>query len=227
MIRYDPTFYLDESGDLGSNFIHSKTSRYFVVAMAFTLFPSQLNKLVGKTFKNLKKSDIKRNNGILHSNKEKVSTRRRMLKLIANSDTTLFVLKIDKNKLLVQNSLNKPELYNAFVNALTQKLLGDQNLSRGMNFRIIASRRETNKFLNEQFLRTMSQSLINSRGVNVETIIETPAKQKGLQVADFVAWSFFRKYEHNDNSYSSIIASRSIEYELSKDDLDIPHLRQR
>lgn len=153
MIRYDPTFYLDESGDLGNNFNNPKTSHYFVVAIVFTLFPAQINKLVQKVFHNLKKSDIKRNNGVLHSYKEKISTRRRMLRSIADSNTTIFILRIDKRKLLSDNKLAKSDLYNAFVCALTEKLLNNQSLSRGMTFRIVANEQVSKCRIYQQFIK--------------------------------------------------------------------------
>ena len=69
----------------------------------------------------------------------------------------------------------------------------------------IASRRETNKTLNEKFLRFLNQ---NHQQQNIVFKIMNPAQEKGLQVVDIVSHAFFRKYEFDDNIEYQIIQDK-------------------
>ena len=67
----------------------------------------------------------------------------------------------------------------------------------------IASRRETNKTLNENFLSYLKSQ--NKDKLDIEFIIETPYQKKGLQVVDVLSYAIYQKYENgNDELYSMI-----------------------
>jgi hypothetical protein len=76
---------------------------------------------------------------------------------------------------------------------------------------LIASRRETNKFLNQNFKDYLIRQSKNVFNLKLNIMIKSPNEDKCLQVTDFVCWSLFRRKEHNDESYYSIIKSKIIE----------------
>ena len=45
----------------------------------------------------------------------------------------------------------------------------------------------------------------NSHNIDIEVRITHPSTEKGLQIADIISWSIFRKYEHGDLDYYDII----------------------
>ena len=75
----------------------------------------------------------------------------------------------------------------------------------------IASRRETNKFLNENFCGYLSSQITGNHKIELSVKIRTPQQEKCLQIVDMVCWSLFRKREHGDESYCNLIKSRIIE----------------
>ena len=74
--------FLDESGDLGFN-SNKKNSRYFVVTILFVENKNSIEKTVKKIHATLRKKVKRLSGGILHSYKEKPSTRKRLLKLLS------------------------------------------------------------------------------------------------------------------------------------------------
>lgn len=71
--------------------------------------------------------------------------------------------------------------------------------NRHKNMKVIVEKRETNKYLNSKFMRS----------VDVKDIkLEKPSSEKCLQAVDFISWSIFRKYEHSDPTYFNLIKSK-------------------
>ncbi len=76
---------------------------------------------------------------------------------------------------------------------------------------MIASKRETNKFLNENFCSYIKNQTKNAHSLDFNIKIKTPAEEKSLQAIDFVSWAIFRKYEYGDDFYYNLIKIRVIE----------------
>ena len=76
---------------------------------------------------------------------------------------------------------------------------------------LIASRRETNRFLNENFKSYLSTQVKQQHKLNLAIEIKSPSDDKCLQVTDFVCWSLFRKREYGDESYFNVFKKRVIE----------------
>ena len=66
---------------------------------------------------------------------------------------------------------------------------------------LVASKRETNKFLNQNFHDYLSHQVRSNHGIELKIEIKTPAEEKCLQAVDIASWSIFRKYEYGDDSY--------------------------
>lgn len=76
---------------------------------------------------------------------------------------------------------------------------------------LTASRRETNKFLNQNFRSYLSSQLKRNHTLDLEVSIKSPHQDKCLQVVDFASWAVFRKLEHGDESYYRLIRDSIIE----------------
>ena len=211
MSKVEPTVYMDESGDLGFDFTKSKTSRYFVVSFIFTSHPRQLDKMVNKIFSGFSKIEVKNHHGVMHCYKEHPKNRVRLLNNLASSDTVVLTLKLDKTKVYTRLHDEKHVLYNYVVNILLDRMITKKLVPLNGAIRFVASRRETSKFLNDNFVNYLNSQTSFNHTLDIRTEIIKPAQEKGLQVVDFVAWSYFRKYEHGDSSYADIIKSITVE----------------
>jgi len=202
--------FLDESGDLGFNFKKKKTSKIFVITCLFTKDKKPIEKIVKKTHSELKKK-YKRRFGILHCFKEKPITRKRLLKRLSEKDCTIMTIFLNKKKVYTKLQDEKQVLYNYVTNILLDRIYSKKIIPVKTMIGLIASRRETNKFLNKNFKNYLNRQVKNHHKIDVKVFIKTPSQEKALQAVDFVSWAIFRKYEHKDDNYYKIIKNKIAE----------------
>ena len=117
------------------------------------------------------------------------------------------------NKLKVYTRLQdeKQILYNYVTNILLDRIITKKLVDKTKKIHLIASRRETNKFLNENFTNYLTNQARNNYRVDIKIEVKTPYEEKGLQAVDFISWAIFRKYEYGDDSYYNIIKEKIVE----------------
>lgn len=202
--------FLDESGDLGFNFQEKKPSKFFVITCLFAENKHPIEKIVKKTHSELSKK-FKRRFGVLHSVKERPITRRRLLRRLTEKECFIMTIYLNKKKVYTRLQNEKPILYNYVTNILLDRMYSRKLVAEPSTIYLIASRRETNKFLNENFKNYLNQQIKNRHKTKIEIMIKTPYEEKALQAVDFVSWAIFRKYEFDDDNYYNIIKSKIIE----------------
>lgn len=199
--------FLDESGDLGFNFDNKGTTKNFVITCLFVKDKKRIEKIIKRTHSELKKK-TKRRIGMLHCYREKPATRKRLLKRVSKENCKIMIIRLNKKKVFTKIKKEKPVLYNNVTNTLLSKIYFKRLLNKGEKLYFIASKRETSKFLNQNFKKYITDNIKKSHGIDIEVLIKTPSEEKSLQAVDFVSWSVFRKYEHSDSSYYEIIKNK-------------------
>jgi hypothetical protein len=198
---------MDESGDLGFDFTKQRTSKYFVVTLLFVPdSKGPIEKIVKKTHHQLAKS-VKRKTGVLHATKEKPVTRQRLLKLLAEKDCAVMTIYLNKERVYSRLQDEKQVLYNYVTNILLDRIYTRRIIDTDLPIELIASRRETNRFFNENFCDYLTSKVAKEHQQVLPIRIATPHAEKGLQAVDFVSWAIFRKYEYGDDSYYNLIKS--------------------
>jgi hypothetical protein len=196
---------MDESGDLGFDFKKRGTSRYFVVTLLFVPHEKgPIEKVVKKIHSQLAKKHKKRI-GTLHATDEKPVTRQRLLKALTEKDCAVMTIYLNKERVYSQLQDEKQILYNYVTNILLDRIYTKRIIDIDGPIELIASRRETNRFFNENFCSYLKKQVATTHQKVLPIRIATPQAEKGLQVVDFVSWAIFRKYEHGDDSYYNII----------------------
>lgn len=202
--------FIDESGDLG--FEKSKSnSKYFIITALFIPEKKSLEKLIKKIHSTLRKKVKTISGGVLHSVKEKPTTRKRLLKLLLQIKLSIMVIYLDKTKVYTDLQNEKHILYNYITNILIDRIFTKKLIDKDKNIVLIASKRETNKYLNLNFRDYLKRVIKNNHKLDIEILIKTPSEEKSLQVVDFVSWSVFRKYESGDSEYYKIIKNLIVE----------------
>ncbi|KKQ82760.1 MAG: hypothetical protein UT07_C0019G0001 [Parcubacteria group bacterium GW2011_GWB1_38_8] len=204
--------FLDESGDLGFNFKKKGTSKKFIITFLFVPESTKrgLEKVVKKTHSELSKH-VKRRVGVLHATNEKPITRQRLLKRLSEKNCTIMTIYLNKQKVFTKLQDEKQVLYNYVTNILLDRIYSKRVVDASGEIELIASRRETNKFLNENFKDYLKKKVSDNHKGKMKISIKTPGEEKILQAVDFVSWAVFRKYEKGDDSYYNIIKSKIIE----------------
>lgn len=202
--------FLDESGDLGFN-PKKQNSKYFVVTFLFAQDKKPLEKIAKKIHRNLRKKVKRLSGGILHSVKENPITRKRLLKLLAQEDCLIMAIYLNKSKVYSKLQDEKHVLYNYVINILLDRIMTKKLLDINKEITMVASKRETNKFLNANFKLYLQKQIANKHKLLIKIDIKMPSEEKSLQVVDFASWAIFRKYEKGDNLYYHLIKKMIIE----------------
>ena len=203
--------FLDESGDLGFDFTKRGTSSVFVITFLFIDGSKRpIEKIVSRTHGELNKS-VKRRIGVLHATNEKPITRRRLLKRLAEKDCAVMAICLNKKNVHAKLRNEKQALYNYVANILLDRIYTHHAVSSAAEIELVASRRETNRFLNDNFRQYLSLKVKDFHHGTMRISIKTPREEKILQAVDFVSWSIFRKYEKGDDSYYDIIKRKIVE----------------
>lgn len=204
--------FMDESGDLGFNFKKKKTSKFFVVTFILTKDKNDLDKIVKKIFRGFSKTEVKNHAGTLHAYKESSQTRHKLLNLLhSKKSISIITVYLNKDKVYTRLQDEKHVLYNYVTNILLDRICTKKLIPIDEKIKIIASRRETNKFLNSNFSSYLKNQSKNNHGLDIEIDILSPHSEKGLQVVDMISWAIFRKYEHGDDTYYNVIKQNIIE----------------
>jgi hypothetical protein len=201
---------MDESGCLGFDFEKARTSKYFVITCLFSKSKRPLEKITKKIHQGLRQK-FKRKTGVLHCSKESPVTRQRLLKLLRDRECVVMTVYLNKRKVFTRLQDEKHVLYNYVTNILLDRIFAKKIIADAQHVILIASKRETNRFLNENFSDYLNRQVDKVHGVSLKVEIKTPAEETSLQVVDFVSWAIFRKYEYGDESYYNMIRNKIIE----------------
>lgn len=202
--------FLDESGDLGFN-PKKKNSQYFVVTILSTKNKNSIEKIVKNVHGSLRKKVKRLSGGILHAYKEKPVTRKRLLKKLAEKQCTIMTIYLNKSKVYTHLKEEKHVLYNYVTNILLDRIMTKRLVDLDGVVFLIAAKRETNKFLNNNFRDYLKKQIKDKHGIKIEVDIKASNEEKALQAVDFVSWAIFRKYELKDDIYYSLIKKKIIE----------------
>ena len=203
--------FLDESGCLGFDFDKQRTSRNFLVTCLFTSHKGPIEKIAKKIFKSFTDKEIKRHHGVLHCNRENERTRVRVLEMLAEKDCRIMAIILNKAKVHAKLRDQKHILYNFVVNILLDRICSQNLISPDDPIQLIASQRETKRYLNENFLAYVKGQIRKNHDLEVEVLIRNPSQEKCLQIVDFASWALFRKVEFGDWSYFNIFKDRVVE----------------
>lgn len=99
---------------------------------------------------------------------------------------------LNKRKVYPKLQEEKAVLYNYVTNILLDRIFTKKLIPAEGKIELIASKRETNKFLNENFKDYLKNQALDNHGVDSQVEIKTPFEEKSLQAVDFASWAIFR-----------------------------------
>jgi undecaprenyl pyrophosphate synthase len=203
---------MDESGDLGFDFAKEKTPRNFVIVFLMVKNDNAINKAVAKVYKSIPQKYRKHiKGGALHCAKESAKVRIKMLSLLKDIDASVMAIILNKKNVFTKMKDEKPIFYNYIVNILLDRIANKNVLSKNDKINFIASQRETNKFLNENFKNYIETQTYDKHKVNINVNVQPFYNVKGLQAVDFISWAIFKKYENSERYFYNIIKKLIVE----------------
>lgn len=199
--------YLDESGDLSLDLPKRGVSRYFIVTFLLVDKPKILEKIVKKIAKGLGKKDKKSFN-MLHARNESKLTRQRLLREISRRDISIFAISIDKAKVPEDIRKARKQLHKLATITLMERVIDEDLLPTDCVIKLIASTWGAAGSIHEEFKSQLRQRILDRHRVDLQVSIKPAHSEKCLQVADMISWAIFRRLEHNDSEYYSLIEQK-------------------
>ncbi len=192
---------LDESGDLGFDFVNKKPSKHFTVCLLATSDPTAyhaIRRAVKKTLDrkvNLGKR-AKRLKHELKATETKPDVKRYLYRQIKDLRFGIFALTLNKRRVYERLATQKERVYNFVSRLVLDQIPFDQANDR---VQLLVDKSKGKAEIAE-FNRYIFQSLKGRLNPKVPLNISHVASQEEpvLQATDLFAWGIFRKHEKND-----------------------------
>lgn len=201
--------YLDESGDLGFDFVNKKPSRYFVIVVFAIRSLENEKKLriaVKRTLR--KKINHKRKNKLLNElkgNQLNLSHKKYLYKHL-NFSYAAYTIILNKRKVFDYLANDKSRVYN-YVSRLLVEKLSFEKADKSIHFYIDKCKtkpeiEDFNSYIESQLEGRLSPD------VSLDIHHENSTNIAGLQVADLFAYGIFRKYEKSDLNWYDVFKDK-------------------
>ena len=180
-----------------------------------TFLIASSDKELATVMKNVRKwaigSKMKIYGSFFHSNNVPDKVVKRCLDLTSRRDIVATTIIVDKNDSIIQKiKENSHKFYNYLVGELFEICQQQGVLSSQGKHLFVASRRETNKNLNNDFVNYLKNKELPFFNGKIEYMISSPNQFKGLEVVDAIAFSIHQKYEYNILDLYSVIQDKII-----------------
>lgn len=192
--------FIDESGDVSPY----SGSRYLVVAALMAREPRAIELHVKRARAALgQRARVAE----LKASSTEESVVARLLRSLAEEEVEVVASVLDKR------SIRRPPVE---LESLYRALLGHVVcfcLKRHSRLQLWIDKRYTNRVARESLEAWLREAVVDVPGQVLLLSQEDSRRQRGLQAADSVCWAFYRKYEHEDPSLTSILESRVVSEE--------------
>jgi|SRR3989344_5389608 len=193
--------FIDETGDLGEK----NGSKYFIVTAIWVDNSSEFERLI----KNIRRHKFKKIlKGVveLKANKSKDDLRRYLLLQFNRIESAMAHCVILPKKKLFSKYLigDKNKLYNYVCGVLAKSIsLGSKKVI------IHIDRSKCKKHLRDDFNNYMNDKFKENKwDISLEVYHSWSHAWSGLQIADFVSWAVFQKFEFDDDSFYKLIEKK-------------------
>jgi len=197
--------YLDESGDLGFDFVNKRPSKFFTITIvAVSSFEAnrKLHKAVSLTLRRkLNKSRRKKRKvEELKGSSTTMEVKKYFCKQIQSLRFGVYAITLNKKKVYERLTQNKSRVYNYVARKVLDQIPFEKN--SGERVELILDRcmgkpeiEEFNTYIRKQLEGRLSPNI----PLNIDHC--KSHENKGLQIADMLSWGIFRNYERNDREW--------------------------
>ena len=183
--------YLDESGDLGFDFVTKKPSKYFTITVLVVRGQDQ-NKLLVKAVSNTIKRKLGKRPGVsfeLKGAKTSLDVKKYYYNKISGIDFCLYALSLDKKRLYQQLSEEKERIYNYIARLVIDRISFESVQTRVELIVDKCKAKPEMRAFNSYVVQTL-QGRINPR-VALSIDHHRSHENLGLQAVDMLGWGDF------------------------------------
>lgn len=207
--------YLDESGDLGFDFVSRRPSKYFAISILAVSGIRNNRRLINAVKHTLKRKLGKRMTGNskveLKGSKTAFEIKKYFYRQCHSLDFSIFSIILNKRRLYASLVREKDRVYNYIARLVMDKIPIERSLS---NVELIVDRSKSKPEIEEfnKYIVRMLQGRLDPK-VALNILHQSSHQSPGLQAADLFCWGIFRKYEKKDTRWYSLFAKDKIKYE--------------
>lgn len=201
--------YLDESGDLGFDFVNKKPSKFFTVTILAVR--GENNKKLSKAVKitlrrkfNTKKQIIKE----LKGSKCPLRIKKYFYSQISNIKFALYAITLNKIRVYERLRKDKERVYN-YMARLVLDRIPFNNADLRVEIIIDKSKTKKNIFEFNQYILKQIKSKFDPK-IPLDVYHYDSKQNLGLQAVDIFCWGIFRKYEVNDYGWYDIFKDKIV-----------------
>ncbi|OGF51685.1 MAG: hypothetical protein A2044_00230 [Candidatus Firestonebacteria bacterium GWA2_43_8] len=202
--------YLDESGDLGFDFVNKKPSKYFTICV-MVIDGIEENRRMSKFIKKTIYRRIGDQDGIeLKGSNTSIAIKKYFYELCCKIDFKVFAITLNKKRVYERLTEDKERVYNFIARNVIDKIPIKEGVDR-INLVVDKSKSkpEITDF-NEYIMRAIKGRI--DPGVPLDIEHHLSHENKCIQAVDLFCWGIFRKYEKKDEEWFKIY-HKKVRYE--------------
>ncbi|TRZ81447.1 DUF3800 domain-containing protein [bacterium] len=204
--------YLDESGDLGFDFVNKKPSKFFtiaVLAIKDVQNNRKLAKAVKKTLRRKLNPRSKRSRIVeeLKGEGTDIIVKKYFYNQVKDIDFSLYSITLNKIRVYSRLSRNKSRVYNFIAQQVFDQIPFEKH--RNTRIVLIIDRSKSKKGIkefNEYIIHQLKKRLGPKTPFDIYH--EDSKKIGGLQTVDMFAWGIHRKYELRDKEWHQVFKEK-------------------
>jgi hypothetical protein len=203
--------YLDESGDLGFDFVNKKPSKFFVVTILVVNGQDNNRKLIKGVKKTLRRKLNPKNkrNRIVQELKGTGTTfeiKRYCYHQLKDIDFKIYSIILNKRRVHEALIKNKARIYNYISRLLLEKIPFDDE-SVSFQFIIDKSKNRPEILDFNNYIRSQLEARINP-GVPLDINHLVSCDNCGLQAVDMFSYGFFETYERKKKDWLNVFQDK-------------------
>jgi len=201
--------YLDESGDLGFDFITKKPSKFFTVAVLMVRGQENNRAIINAVKHTIKRKLKKRrllSGSELKGSKVSMGIKKYLYEQIAKIDFKVYALTLNKRRVNHGLVNVKERLYNYIARLVLDKIDFDKAQQR-VSIIVDKSKGKPEIVDFNQYIFGQIKGRL-SPNIPLDIMHKISHEFPGLQVVDLLAWGVFRKYEKRDMEWFNTFKSK-------------------
>lgn len=204
--------YLDESGDLGFDFVNKKPSKFFTVTI-LALSSHDANRKLIKAVKNTlrrKLNSRKHRKRIVYELKGTGTTieiKKYFFEKIKDIKFGIYSITLNKKRVFERLAKDKPRVYNYVSRQVLDRIPFEKNNGDRVGLIIDKSmaKPEIEEF-NSYIRRQLEGRLSPNIPLDISHLLSH--ENYGLQAADLFCWGIFQKYERKNEKWMDVFANK-------------------
>jgi len=200
--------YLDESGDLGFDFVNKKPPKFFTVAILAVR--GENNRKLAKAAKITLRRKFKRNKKVqeLKGSKCPLAIKKYFYRQVKDIKFAVYSITLNKIRVYERLRKDKERVYNFMTRHVLDQIPFD---NANLRVKIIIDKSKTKKNIFEfnQYILRQIKSKFDPK-VPLDIYHYDSKQNLGLQAVDLFCWGIFRKYEKGDREWFNIFKDKVV-----------------